>query len=264
MWPPAPITIMLMVTKYSTTLNIMKWEDALGTFNPKTGVRESTVMGCSWELLVQWREALNRATPEVGLWLLLAITGDPNSRSGANLFVMDKEGALPLTLRRDQLAEGRLPFQMELERDIVIEFIAWIFAFAPRGPVWDRRWANAYLKLCPLVAKQVRVQRTLSWFCSAAGVAPLDRGLLRNLGVRSIVIAGTISMEGEARGFGPARSDEMEVTIVVESDWPIELNEQSVVGPVIAIRLRKLMLGREKLSPDILKRSLGTIYRLIK
>ena len=109
---------------------------------------------------------------------------------------MDKEGALPLTLRRDQLAEGRLPFQMELERDIVIEFIAWIFAFAPRGPVWDRRWANAYLKLCPLVAKQVRVQRTLSWFCSAAGVAPLDRGLLRNLGVRSIVIAGTISMEG--------------------------------------------------------------------
>jgi hypothetical protein len=90
------------------------------------------------------------------------------------LLISDNEGALPLTLRRDQLSDP-LPFQKELERDIVLDLVAWCLANAPLGPVWQEEHTSAYNQRYSMLARNERIGAYFSWVCSESGVGPLDR-----------------------------------------------------------------------------------------
>jgi hypothetical protein len=78
-----------------------------------------------------------------------------------------------------------------------------------------------------------------AWVCSNDGVAPLDRGLLRTLGTKSLLTAGIIStppMEDQPyRGDGP-----VSMNAVIKGIWPIHVSR--VPNDVLAIGMPNLDL----------------------
>jgi len=91
------------------------------------------------------------------------------------VLIYDHEGSLPLTLRRDQLA-GPLPFESALAEDIVLDYLAWCIATAPRGPVWESAFTSEYLSTYPLVKKRVGLGSAFRWLCSEEPVPQFCTG----------------------------------------------------------------------------------------
>jgi hypothetical protein len=138
-----------------------------------------------------------------------------------SLLVSDNEGSLPLTLRRDQFG-GRLPFEAALVDDIVFDLLAWCLASAPRGPIWEPEFTDAYGAMYPLVRKRAAVASTFCWICSTAGAAPLDRSLLRRLDITGLLGAGTISTgKKEIHTWRDDDKYRSEVTLKIKGGWPV-------------------------------------------
>lgn len=106
--------------------------------------------------------------------------------------VMDPEGGMPLTLRRDGLSEP-LPFESELNQDMLLDCIAFLLSKAPYSPIWgDRNDCDSYRNSYPLlIRKNVR----MNWLCTNDGVAPFDGMVLSRLKASRIVICGYLSDE---------------------------------------------------------------------
>jgi molecular chaperone HtpG len=86
-----------------------------------------------------------------------------------NLSVFDPDGALPLTLQRDNLA-GPLPFADDLVMSVLDDFIAFHLVHAPGGPLYDRAWFPRYnTAFYSGLAERVAPL----WFSHPAGVSPL-------------------------------------------------------------------------------------------
>ena len=119
-----------------------------------------------------------------------------------SILIADNEGAFPLTLRRDAILEP-LPFERELERDIIVDMIGWFLACAPTAPLWVDGQAAGYARKYPLVRGRNPLGCAFFWICSEEGVGLLHRELLRRLGTKALLLAGrtrssksTVSVEG--------------------------------------------------------------------
>ena len=101
------------------------------------------------------------------------------------LLVGDPEAALPLTLLRDRLT-GSLPFEQELQEDILLDFIAFTLARAPLAPPSGGDIRTEYSRTYPLL-------RSGGWIFNDQGIGPLDSALLRIFETQRIVLAGQLS-----------------------------------------------------------------------
>jgi hypothetical protein len=169
-----------------------------------------------------------------------------------SLLIFDHEGALPLTVKRDELV-GPLPFEQLLAEDIALDFIAWCLAAAPVGPVWDKNHGDDFLRRYPLLSNAAEVAEPLTWLCSTTGALPLDRHLLTQLGIGGLLAAATVStgqkdMHGYRDDDGGSYTD---VDVSIRGTWPFRAPTE--LDGVLALHLgnRKTQTRLHKDDSDI-------------
>lgn len=133
---------------------------------------------------------------ETGSWLDMSFPlGVPK------VAVFDKDGMLPLALRRDALQEHRYPFFRALQGAVARDFCAFSFVYAPIRPRWEDDESDAYWPYPGYDDHQFRmthVRPVCHWFFTPDGSAPLTWWHLKGAEVRRFILL--ISL-GEQRSF---------------------------------------------------------------
>ena len=102
--------------------------------------------------------------------------------------VFDDAHNLPLTLRRDDLQEKKLPFARELKLCIVKDLCGSLVATAPLSPPTDCTTLAKYRKPSYAVVCQEAWSPLGAWVALRTGVLFSGTGMMRDAGVRSLLI----------------------------------------------------------------------------
>jgi len=103
-----------------------------------------------------------------------------------NLSVFDPNGKLPLNLQRTDL-EMKNPFEEELRRDIVRDFLSFVLVYAPAKSMADTSTWGFYQYL-PYPGLDAPTRQLAPWFCTQKGVSILDAWHIRQVHPESALV----------------------------------------------------------------------------
>jgi len=115
-----------------------------------------------------------------------------------NLSIFDPDGKLPLNLQRTDLKED-IPFEQELQRDILKDFLSFVMVYAPTLPMTNASMWDFYQYL-PYPGMDTPVRQMTPWFCTQHGVSILDSWHIANVRPKS-AIAFFLNSENELLKF---------------------------------------------------------------
>lgn len=118
-----------------------------------------------------------------------------------NIAVLDNRANLPLTIKRDSLSCQKLPFVIELARDLTFSFIAYALicgpasqiGIAPSGPYSQRHPLNADISsFSPYGENSLLTDGLLRWCSTEKVFVPVDPWLYTYLQAESCLLYGTL------------------------------------------------------------------------
>jgi hypothetical protein len=103
-----------------------------------------------------------------------------------NLSVFDPDGKLPLNLQRTDL-EMKNPFEEELRRDILRDFLSFVLVYAPVKSMADTSTWDFYQYL-PYPGLDAPIRQLAPWFCTQKGVSILDAWHISQVRPKSVLV----------------------------------------------------------------------------
>lgn len=102
-----------------------------------------------------------------------------------NLSIFDPDGKLPLNLQRTNLKEDT-PFEQELRRDILRDFLSFILVYAPTSSMTDSSTWDFYQYLA-YPGLDTPIRHLAPWFCTQRGVCIVDSWHISQIRPKSVM-----------------------------------------------------------------------------